>query len=182
MTHHPASEPAPAHRTADPAEGTAPSWAVGLGWAAAVLVPLWIAAGRFLTGTAGGLAVVYALTLAPVLLVLSVVALAVPAARPARRPSVRAVVALGIAWLCGLGLGLTLPDTGEGASSVLEAWAGSEMSGVAAALSNPFAIIMVLTAIIGCVLAVRDSRPGGPARVTDEDDRQGTGHFPVWDL
>ena len=172
----------PSSGPVDPTAGTVPPAVVFLGWVAALAVPLWVGAGRFLTGTAGDLALVYALTLAPVLLVLSVVALAVPARRPARRPSVRSMVALGIAWLCGVGLGLTLPDTGEGASSVLEAWAGPEMSGVAAALSNPFAILMVLLAVIGCVLAVRDSRPGGPSRVTDEDDRQGTGHFPLMDV
>ncbi len=165
-----------------PSAGTASSGLVVVGWVAAVAVPLWIAAGRFLTGTAGDLAFVWALTLAPVLLVLSVVALAVPSRRPARRPSVRSMVALGMSWVCGVGLGLTLSDTGAGASSVLEAWAGPEMTGVAAALSNPFAILMVLTAIIGCVLAVRDSRPGGPSRVTDEDERQGTGFFPVLDV
>lgn len=172
----------PSSGPVDPTAGTVPLAVVLLGWVAALAVPLWIAAGRFLTGTAGDLAVVYALTLAPLLLVLSVVALAVPGGRPARRPSIRATVALGLAWICGAGLGLTLPDTGEGASSVLEAWAGPEMSGVAAALSNPFAILMVLLAVIGCVLAVRDSRPGGPSRVTDEDDRQGTGHFPLMDV
>lgn len=172
----------PSSGPVDPTAGTVPPAVVLLGWVAALAVPLWIAAGRLLTGTAGDLALVYALTLAPLLLVLSVVALAVPGGRPARRPSIRATVALGLAWICGAGLGLTLPDTGEGASSVLEAWAGPEMSGVAAALSNPFAILMVLLAVIGCVLAVRDSRPGGPSRVTDEDDRQGTGHFPLMDV
>ncbi|MFB2571462.1 hypothetical protein [Micrococcus sp. IITD107] len=181
MTALPA-HPSPPAGPADPTAGTVPAGVALLGWVAALAVPLWVGAGRFLTGTAGDLALVYALTLVPVLLVLSVVALAVPGSRPARRPSVRAMVALGLAWICGLGLGLTLPDTGEGASSVLEAWAGPEMSGVAAALSNPFAILMVLLAAIGCVLAVRDSRPGGPSRVTDEDDRQGTGRFPLLDV
>lgn len=185
MTAHPSPATTPPASGPEPGEaaaGTVAPAVAAVGWLCAVTVPLWVAGGRFLTGTAGDLAVVYALTLAPVLLVLSVVALAVPARRPARRPSVRSMVALGIAWLCGVGLGLTLPDTGAGASSVLEACAGPEMSGVAAALSNPFAILMVLTAIIGCVLAVRDSRPGGPSRVTDEDDQQGTGFFPVLDV
>ena len=166
MTAHPSPATTPPASGPEPGEaaaGTVAPAVAAVGWLCAVTVPLWVAGGRFLTGTAGDLAVVYALTLAPVLLVLS-------------------VVALGIAWLCGVGLGLTLPDTGAGASSVLEACAGPEMSGVAAALSNPFAILMVLTAIIGCVLAVRDSRPGGPSRVTDEDDQQGTGFFPVLDV
>lgn len=167
---------------ADPTEGTVSPTVARLGWVAAVLVPVWIAAGRFLAGTAGNLAVVYALTIVPLVLVLYVVSLAVPARRPAQRPSGRSMVALGLSWIAGLGLGLTLPDTGEGASSMVEAWAGPGASGVAAAFSNPLAIIMIFTAVVGCVLAVRDSRPGGRSRVTDEDEHQGTGHYPVWDV
>jgi hypothetical protein len=94
------------------------------GWVAAVLVPAWLACGRFLTGSAGDLTPVYAALGAPVMLVLSVVALAVPARRPARYPSARACTILLISWACGLALGFTLPDTGDGASSVLGALVG----------------------------------------------------------
>jgi hypothetical protein len=159
-------------------------WTTRIGWILAVAVPLWMAGGRFLTDSAGDLTVVYALTLSLVLLLLSVVALAVPRGRPGHYPSARSLGLLLIAWACGLGLGFTLPDTGEGASSVLGALVGREAEGVAAAFSNPLGIIMLFMSIAGCVLAVRDSsRPDGARRSPgDEDDYQGTGYFPVLDV
>jgi hypothetical protein len=159
-------------------------WTTRIGWILAVAVPLWMAGGRFLTDSAGDLTPVYALTLSPVLLVLSVVALAVPRRRPGRVPSARALGLLLIAWGSGVGLGFTLPDTGDGASSVLGALAGPEAEGAAAAFSNPLGIIMLFMSIAGCVLAIRDSsRPGGAQRsAEDEDDYQGTGYFPVLDV
>lgn len=159
-------------------------WGTAIGWVLAVAVPLWMAGGRVLAGSAGALTPVYALTLAPLLLVLSVVALAVPRRRPGRLPSGRALGVLSLAWACGIGLGFTLPDTGEGASSVLGVLAGPGAEGAAAALSNPLGIIMAFMAVAGCVLAVRDSaRPDGARRSpADEDDHQGTGFFPVLDV
>lgn len=160
-------------------------WTARCGWFFAVAVPLWLVGGRFLTDSAGSLTPVYAATLAPTLLVLSVVALAVPARRAARLPSHRACTVLLISWACGISLGFTLPDTGEGASSVLGAWVGPGAEGAAAALSNPLGIIMLFTAVMGCVLAVRHSSYGdgsGRSRDADEDEAQGTGYFPVLDV
>ncbi|MDI3330886.1 MAG: hypothetical protein QJR09_09170 [Micrococcus sp.] len=159
-------------------------WTTRVGWVLAFAVPAWMAGGRFLTDSAGALTPVYALTLAPVLLVLSVVALAVPHRRPGHYPSARSLGLLLIAWASGIGLGFTLPDTGEGASSVLGALVGPEAEGAAAAFSNPLGIIMLFMSIAGCVLAVRDSsRPDGARRSPgDEDDFQGTGYFPVLDV
>ncbi|MCY1159101.1 MAG: hypothetical protein MOP51_2126 [Citricoccus sp.] len=159
-------------------------WTTRIGWILAVAVPLWMAGGRFLTDSAGDLTGIYALTLTPVLLLLSVAALAVPRRRPGRYPSARSLGLLLIAWACGLGLGFTLPDTGEGASSVLGALVGPQAEGVAAALSNPLGIIMLFMSIAGCVLAVRDSSRADAARrsPSDEDDYQGTGYFPVLDV
>lgn len=159
--------------------------ATRLGWVLAVVVPLWLAGGRLLTDSAGTLTPVYAATLAPLLLVLSLVALGVPARRPARYPSVRACVILLISWVCGLALGFTLPDHGQGASSVLGAWFGPGAEGAAAALSNPLGIIMLFTAVMGCVVAVRHSGYGdgsGAPRDTDEDEAQGTGHYPLLEV
>ncbi|MFB9070432.1 hypothetical protein ACFFX0_04200 [Citricoccus parietis] len=150
-----------------------------------MVVPAWLAGGRVLTDSTGDLTPVYAATLAPVLLVLSVVALAVPARRPARYPSVRACTIMLLSWGCGIALGFTLPDTGEGASSVLGAWAGPGAEGAAAALSNPLGIIMLFMAIMGCVVSIRHSAHGeghGRSRDSDEDDAQGTGFFPVLDV
>lgn len=160
-------------------------WTARLGWVLAVVVPAWLAGGRLLTDSTGNLTPIYAATLAPVLLVLSVVALAVPARRPARYPSVRACTILLMSWGCGIALGFTLPDTGEGASSVLGAWAGPGAEGAAAALSNPLGIIMLFMAIMGCVVSIRHSAHGegnGRSRDADEDDAQGTGFFPVLDV
>jgi hypothetical protein len=159
-------------------------WTTRAGWVLAVAVPLWMAGSRFLTGSAGDLTPVYALTLCPVLLLLSVVALGVSRRRPGRYPSARSLGLMLIAWACGLGLGWTLPDTGEGASSVLGALVGPQAEGAAAAFSNPLGIIMLFMSITGCVLAVRDSsRPGGARRSPDdEDDYQGTGYYPVLDV
>lgn len=160
-------------------------WAARIGWVLAVAVPVWLAGGRVLTDSTGDLTPVYAATLAPVLLVLSVVALAVPARRPARYPSVRACTILLLSWGCGIALGFTLPDTGAGASSVLGAWAGPGAEGAAAALSNPLGIIMLFMAVMGCVVSIRHSAHGegnGRSRDSDEDDAQGTGFFPVLDV
>lgn len=160
-------------------------WAARIGWVLAVAVPVWLAGGRVLTDSTGDLTPVYAATLAPVLLVLSVVALAVPARRQARYPSVRACTVLLISWVCGIALGFTLPDTGAGASSVLGAWAGPGAEGAAAALSNPLGIIMLFMAVMGCVVSIRHSAHGGGngrSRDADEDEAQGTGFFPVLDV
>lgn len=160
-------------------------WTARSGWVLAVVVPAWLAGGRVLAGSAGSLTPVYALTLAPLLLVASVVALTVPRRRAGRYPSARACVLLLLAWAGGIGLGFTLPDTGEGASSVLGVLAGPGAEGAAAALSNPLGITMVFMAVAGCVVAVRDSAHGdgsGRSRTEDEDDAQGTGYFPVLDV
>ncbi|XKH54146.1 hypothetical protein LG293_14005 [Citricoccus nitrophenolicus] len=178
------SSPTPGSHRPESGEGFR-RWTARLGWVLAVAIPAWMAVGRVLTDSAGNLTPVYAATLAPVLLVLSVVALAVPARRQARYPSVRACTVLLISWVCGIALGFTLPDTGEGASSVLGAWAGPGAEGAAAALSNPLGIIMLFMAIMGCVLSIRHSADGegnGRSRDTDEDDAQGTGFFPVLDV
>ncbi|MGM7667297.1 hypothetical protein [Microbacterium sp. A93] len=165
--------------------GTFRRWTASCGWFLAVAVPLWLVGGRVLTDSAGSLTPVYAATLAPVLLVLWLVALTVPARRPARLPSLRACTILLISWGCGIILGFTLPDAGEGASSVLGALAGPGAEGAAAALSNPLGIITLFTAVMGCVIAVRHSAHGdgsGRPRDTDEDEAQGTGYFPVLDV
>lgn len=170
---------------APPPAGAFRRWTARSGWLLAVAVPLWLVGGRFITDSAGSLTPVYAATLAPALLVLSVVALAVPARRPARYPSLRASAILVISWGCGIALGFTLPDVGEGASSVLGSWAGSGAEGAAAALSNPLGIIMLFMAVLGCVVSVRHSAQGdgsGRPRDADEDEAQGTGYFPVLDV
>lgn len=171
--------------TTPPPAGAFRRWTARGGWILAVVVPLWLAGGRLLTDSAGSLTPVYAATLAPVLLVLSLVALSVPARRPGRYPSARACTVLLISWACGIALGFTLPDTGAGASSVLGAWAGPGAEGAAAALSNPLGIIMVFMAVLGCVLSVRHSAHGdgsGRPRDADEDEAQGTGYYPVLEV
>lgn len=171
--------------TAPPEASTFRRWTSRCGWALAVAVPLWLALGRLLTDSAGSLTPVYAATLAPTLLVLSLVALAVPARRPSGYPSSRACGILMISWGCGIVLGFTLPDVGEGASSVLGSWAGPGFEGAAAALSNPLGIIMLFMAVLGCVVSVRHSAHGdgsGRPRDTEEDEAQGTGYFPVLDV
>lgn len=171
------ASPTPSGSPASPAR----LWGTRIGWLAAFAVPAWLVGSRLLTGTAGDLTVVYALTLAPLLLVLSVAGLAVPRRR-GQLPSGRSLGLLGVAWAAGIGLGVTLPDVGNGAASVLEAWSGPEMAGVAAAISNPLGIALGLCGLVGCVLAVRDSRSAGPSRVTDEDEAQGTGFFPTLEV
>lgn len=178
------TSPTPGTHPPEPGQGFR-RFTARLGWVLAVVVPVWLAGGRVLTDSTGDLTPVYAATLAPVLLVLSVVALAVPARRQARYPSARACTILLMSWGCGIALGFTLPDTGEGASSVLGAWAGPGAEGAAAALSNPLGIIMVFLAVMGCVVSIRQSAHGdgqGRSRDADEDHAQGTGYFPVLDV
>lgn len=153
-------------------------WAVHCGWVAAFVVPLWIATSRLLVGTAGWHTWIYALTLAPLLLVLAMMTLAVPARR-GFTTSGRACAWLWIAFGFGAALGFVLPDAGEGATAVISVWFGEGFEGTAVAASNTAAIVMGFSAVFATVFAFLDSRTGGPIRTTDEDEAQGSGYYPL---
>lgn len=143
----------------------------------AVLVPLWFSGARLLTDTAGTLSIILALTLAPAMLVVTVLALRLPGRRRDAetsqpvRPSPRAAVLLVLSWVCGVVFGATVPDIGQGASSVSVALLGEQAAGLSAAISNPAGILMLLCAAMALGFAVVDARraEAGPLGPVDDD-------------
>lgn len=123
----------------------------------AILMPVWFAGGRLLTDSAGTLSIILAVSAAPLLLVLHLSALWLPTRRR-RRISPRAAAFLVASWVFGVSFGFTVPDLGEGASSVLVALAGEEVAGLSAAVSNPSGILMTFTAVLALGFSVVDSR------------------------
>lgn len=149
-----------------------------VGWPALLAVAAWIGFSRHLVGTDGSHALIYLLTLVPVLLIAGIMALAVPV----RRRSV--ISARAASWFCfalgwGVVLGLFLPDDAAGPTAVVSVLMGEAWQGAESAVSNPAAVIMVFSMSMAAVFAWLDSRPGGPVRTQDEDHAQGTGFYPV---
>lgn len=149
-----------------------------LGGPLLLAVAVWIGFSRHLVGTDGTHALIYLLTLVPVLLIGGVIALAVPL----RRRSVistRAAAWFFFALGWGVVLGLFLPDEAAGPTAVVSVLWGEGWQGAESAVSNPAAVIMVFSMSMAAVFAWLDSRPGGPVRTQDEDHAQGTGYYPV---
>jgi hypothetical protein len=138
----------------------------------AVLVPLWVVAGRVMFGIGGQMVLWLGISLGPVLLVLLLLT-GIKLAEAARRGvllPVRAVVAPALAWLAAIAFGFTVPDFGGGAgdgTSVMSLLAGPSALGMSTALCNPFGIIAVALTVASTVFAFRvaaDGRKGaGPA-------------------
>jgi hypothetical protein len=138
----------------------------------AVLVPLWVVAGRVLFGIGGQMVLWLGISLAPVLLVLLLLT-GVKLIETARRGMllpVRAVVAPALAWLLAFAFGFTVPDFGGGAgegASIMSLLAGPSALGMSTALCNPFGIIAVGLAIAATVFAYRAA--GGARRGSGAD-------------
>lgn len=128
----------------------------------AVLVALWVAGGRVLFGVSGQLTMLLALTLAPVLLVLLLLAGVRTTATAAHyRPfaaSARSSAVLACAWLASLGFGFTVPEFGPHGGSVMSRLFGEAALGMSTALCNPLGISSVGLAVAAVVLAYQDSR------------------------
>ena len=141
----------------------------------ALLIPLWITAGRVLFGADGRLVPIFALTAGPVLAVLMLTAavkitVAAAALRPFGAPLKTSLLLLANYVLSGA-FGFFVPDFGTPrAGSVFSALAGEEVLGYSAALANPFGIATLMVTVAVLVSAVRGSARSATA------ERQPAGH------
>jgi len=129
----------------------------------ALLVPLWITAGRMLVGADGRLVAVFALTAGPVLAVLMLTAaVKITAAASTRRPfgaPLKTSLLLLGNYVLAAAFGFFVPDFGSPeAGSVFSALAGPDVLGYSAALANPFGIATLMVTVAVLVSAVRGSR------------------------
>lgn len=133
----------------------------------ALLVPLWITAGRVLVGTDGRLVPIFALTAGPVLAVLMLTAavkmtVAASSRRPFGAPLRTSLLLLANYVLAGA-FGFFVPDFGApDAGSVFSSLAGPEVLGYSAALANPFGIATLMVTVAVLVSAVRGPRATAP--------------------
>lgn len=134
-------------------------------------IPIWFTAGRLITDTAGTLSLILAVSAAPVLIGLYLATWWIPRRR-GHWLSSRSTALLLTSWTLGLSFGLTVPDLGEGAASVLVALAGEDVVGISAAISNPSGVLMTFTAALAlgfCLADTRRTRPSGTAQEFDDD-------------
>lgn len=131
----------------------------------ALLIPLWVTAGRMLFGVGGNLVVIFAATVGPLLAILMLVSAARITVAAARRPRFGAplrtsFLLLGL-WLAGGAFGFLVPDVGGGPGrdgSVMSALVGTEAVGFSAALANPVGILTLGLTVALLVVSVRDDR------------------------
>lgn len=129
----------------------------------ALILPLWVTAGRIITGAEGKLVPIFALTAGPVLAVLMLTAaVKITAAAARRRPfgaPVRISVLLPVNWILAAAFGFFVPDFGAPqAGSVFSSLAGPEVLGYSAALANPLGIATLFVAVTVLVTAFQDAR------------------------
>lgn len=134
----------------------------------ALLMPLWITAGRMLVGANGQLVTIFALTAGPLLAVLMLTAaVKITAAAAARRPfgaPLRTSVLLLANYVLAGAFGFFVPDFGTPeAGSVFSSLAGTEVLGYSAALANPLGIATLMVTVAVLVTAFRDSARSAPA-------------------
>ncbi|WAP52174.1 hypothetical protein OL239_02380 [Arthrobacter sp. ATA002] len=116
----------------------------------ALLVPLWITAGRVLFGINGNLVAIFAATLGPLLvglMLLAAVRITVAARRrtPFGAPTGTSFLLLAT-WVAGAAFGFLVPDVGGGHGkdgSVMSVLLGTGAGGFSAALANPVGMIML---------------------------------------
>ncbi|MCC3265869.1 hypothetical protein MUG94_16045 [Arthrobacter gengyunqii] len=131
----------------------------------ALLIPLWITAGRVLFGIHGNLVAIFAATIGPlmvILMLLSAVRITVAATRRPRfgAPMRTSFLLLGL-WLAGGTFGFLVPDVGGGSGrngSIVTALLGSDAGGFSAALANPVGMLTLGLTVVLLVVSVRDSR------------------------
>lgn len=133
-----------------------------IGMVLAVVVPAWAAAGRVLFDIDGTLALILGLVAAPVLMAVYLIIVWIPWVRKRHGRgdglSNRAAVMFLMSLIAGIVFGFLSPDFGNpNAMSMLEYFAGSEYSGMAAAVANPFGIGTLFFAALALGFALRDS-------------------------
>lgn len=128
----------------------------------ALIVPLWITAGRMLFGVEGQLVPIFALTAGPVLAVLMLTAAVkitvhAKVRRPFGAPLKTSFLLLANYVLAGV-FGFLVPDFGRAESgSVLSGLAGEDVLGYSAALANPFGIATLFVSVVVLVRSFRDA-------------------------
>ncbi|WP_312178416.1 hypothetical protein [Arthrobacter sp.] len=128
----------------------------------AIVVPLWITAGRTLFGVEGQLVPIFALTAGPVLAILMLTAavkitVQAKGRHPFGAPLKTSVLLLANYVLAGA-FGFLVPDFGSpGSGSVLSGLAGEDVLGYSAALANPFGIATLFISVVVLVTSFRDS-------------------------
>ncbi|WP_224760796.1 hypothetical protein [Salinibacterium sp. ZJ450] len=158
-----------AERTgAAPTKPTAPTALRGvLVVVAGILLAAWVVAGRFLFGAGGDLTPLYLLLGILIVVLHAFIGLALlKTAQGGHRTRGSTVGTLVGAWVCGILLGLTIPDiTPIGLQTVITG-VTEPGRGIAIGLANPAGIIMIALMIASLVLANQDAR--GP-RPSDDD-------------
>ncbi|AUI50465.1 hypothetical protein AC20117_06135 [Arthrobacter crystallopoietes] len=128
----------------------------------AILVPVWVVAGRVLFGISGPMVSILAFTLGPVLLLLLLFAGVKTVANAVRvRPfgaPLKTSALLVTTYLVAFGFGFTVPDFGENGGSILTALAGESALGMSIALCNPLGIISIALSITVTVVCYRDAK------------------------
>ncbi|WP_308490903.1 hypothetical protein [Microbacterium terrisoli] len=139
---------------------------VGVG----VVLAAWIAFGRALFGIAGDLTAVYALTLAPLLVVLHLF-IGQGVVRTQRRGFRHRRATFGTlyaSWGCAVMLGLLIPDMTPGGLQTIATGASEPGRGIAIGFANPLGVIMIVFAVAALVLARGDAH--GRADAPSEDE------------
>lgn len=134
-----------------------------------ILLAAWVSAGRALFGVAGDLTPVYIITLGFAIAVLHffVGRSLLRAARRGHRIRPITLVQLAFSWICGVLLGLMIPDiTAEGLQTIVSGTTEPAL-GIAVGIANPLGIICLGTAIVALVLARQDAHGRRP--VAEED-------------
>ena len=135
----------------------------------AVLIPLWITAGRVLFGVQGNLVAIFTATVGPllaILLLLSAVRITVAAARrPTFGAPLRTSFLLLATWTAGGVFGFLVPDAGgdpEHSGSVMSVLLGADAVGFSAALANPAGIMTLgLTVYLAVCSRAKDAAEEG---------------------
>ncbi|GAA3293119.1 hypothetical protein ACFFON_02470 [Arthrobacter citreus] len=114
----------------------------------ALVVPLWITAGRTLFGVEGPMVVIFTATVGPLLAILLLVSAVRITVSATRRPTfgapLRTSFLLLAVWVAGGALGFLVPDVGgppDSQGSVMSVLLGDELVGISAALANPMGIL-----------------------------------------
>lgn len=137
---------------------------------AGLAIAAWVSVGRLLFGVAGELTQLYTFTLGLIIVVLHafIAEALLRAAQHGYRIRSTTIAMLIGSWVCGILLGLTIPDvTPLGLQTILT---GGEEPGLSIAIgvANPLGIIMLVTAIVALVLARGDAK--GRAHLVEEEE------------
>ncbi len=134
-----------------------------------LLLAAWVSVGRALFGVAGELTQVYAFTLGLVIFLLHafIAEAMLRAAQHGHRHRRVTFVMLAASWVCGILLGLMIPDaTPLGLQTILTGASEPGLS-IAIGVANPLGIIMLVTGIVALGLARGDAK-GKAAQVPEE--------------